>query len=125
MFDFELWKERLVEIPTELLTDAWQAVREHQKQREAQDAVNSQVVQVIRSLRESGAIASPVEYADTVEGYTPWQDAGGDQTRMPLQGDRYQYGGRVYESLKDFNAREPGADTWVDVTGELHKITGV
>lgn len=119
MFDFELWKERLVEIPTELLTDAWQAVREHQKQREAQDAVNAQVVQVIRSLRESGAIASPVEYADTVEGYTPWVDAGGDQTRMPLQGDRYQYGGRVYESLKDFNAREPGADTWVDVTSEV------
>lgn len=119
MFDFELWKERLVEIPTELLTDAWQAVREHQKQREAQDAVNAQVVQVIRSLRESGAIASPVEYADTVEGYTPWRDAGGDQTRMPLQGDRYQYGGRVYESLKDFNAREPGADTWVDVTSEV------
>lgn len=125
MFDFELWKERLVEIPTELLTDAWQAVREHQKQREAQDAVNAQVVQVIRSLRESGAIVSPVEYADTVEGYTPWVDAGGDQTRMPLRGDRYQYGGRVYESLKDFNPHEPGADTWVDVTSELHKITGV
>ena len=125
MFDFELWKERLVEIPTELLTDAWQAVREHQKQREAQDAVNAQVVQVIRSLRESGAIVSPVEYADTVGGYTPWQDAGGDQTRMPLRGDRYQYGVRVYESLVDFNPHEPGVESWADVTGELHKITGV
>lgn len=125
MFDFEAWKADLVEIPTELLTDAWQAVREHQKAREAQDAVNAQVVQVIRSLRESGAIVSPVEYADSVAGYTPWQDAGGDQTRMPLRGDRYQYGGRVYESLKDFNPHEPGAESWVDVTSELHEITGV
>ena len=125
MFDFELWKERLVEIPTELLTDAWQAVREHQKLREAQDAANAQVVQVIRSLRESGAIVSPVEYADTVGGYTPWVDAGGDQTRMPLQGDRYQHNGRVYESLVDFNPHEPGGESWADVTGELHKITGV
>ena len=125
MFDFELWKERLVEIPTELLTDAWQAVREHQKQREAQDAVNAQVVQVIRSLRESGAIASPVEYADTVEGYTPWVDARGDQTRLPLRGDVYRFNGRLYESLVDFNPHEPGAESWVDVTGELHKITGV
>lgn len=125
MFDFELWKERLVEIPTELLTDAWQAVREHQKQREAQDAVNAQVVQVIRSLRESGAIASPVEYADTVGGYTPWVDARGDQTRLPLKGDVYRHNGRLYESLVDFNPHEPGGESWADVTGELHKITGV
>lgn len=125
MFDFELWKERLVEIPTELLTDAWQAVREHQRQREAQDAVNAQVVQVIRSLRESGAIASPVEYADTVGGYTPWADARGDQTRLPLKGDVYRHNGRLYESLVDFNPHEPGGESWADVTGELHKITGV
>ena len=125
MFDFELWKERLVEIPTELLTDAWQAVREHQKAREAQDAVNAQVVQVIRSLRESGAIVSPVEYADTVEGYTPWVDARGDQTRLPLKGDVYRHNGRLYESLVDFNPHEPGGELWADVTGELHKITGV
>lgn len=125
MFDFESWKERLVEIPTELLTDAWQAVREHQKAREAQDAATVQVVQVMRSLRESGAIASPVEYADTVEGYTPWVDARGDQTRLPLRGDVYRFGGRLYESLMDFNPHEPGGESWADVTGELHKITGV
>lgn len=118
-FDFDAWKNDLANIPSGQLTDAWQAVREHQKQREAQDAVDAQVVQVIRSLRESGAIVSPVEYADSVAGYTQWRDAGGDQTRMPLQGDRYQYDGRVYESLKDFNTREPGAETWVDVTSEV------
>ena len=125
MFDFDTWKSDLALIPTDKLTDAWQAVREHQKLREAQDAANVQVVQVMRSLRESGAVQSPVAHADSVDGYTPWQDAGGDQTRMPLQGDRYQHNGRVYESLKDFNTHEPGAETWVDVTGELHKITGV
>lgn len=119
MFDFDAWKERLADIPTGLLTDAWQAVREHQKQREAQDAANVQVVQVIRSLRESGSIASPVAHADTVEGYTPWVDAQGDQTRLPLQGDVYQFEGRLYESLMDFNPHEPGGDSWADVTGDL------
>ena len=119
MFDFDAWKERLVEIPTSQLTDAWMAVREHQKQREAQDAANIQVVQVMRSLRESGAIASPVKYADTIDGYTPWVDAQGDQTRLPLLGDVYQHEGRLYESLVDFNPHEPGAESWADVTGDL------
>lgn len=112
MFDFDAWRERLADIPTGLLTDVWQAVREHQKQREAQDAANIQVVQVIRSLRESGTIGSPVKHADTVEGYTPWVDAQGDQTRLPLQGDVYRFEGRLYESLTDFNPHEPGGESW-------------
>lgn len=112
MFDFETWKAELVEIPTGLLTDAWQAVREHQKQREAQDAANVQVVQMIRSLRKSGAITPPVAHADAVEDYTPWVDAQGDQSRLPLQGDVYQHEGRLYESLMDFNPHEPGGESW-------------
>lgn len=119
MFDFDAWRNDLANIPSSQLTDAWMAVREHQKQREAQDAANAQVVQVIRGLRESGTIASPVEYADTVEGYTPWVDAQGDQTRLPLQGDVYQHGGRLYESLMDFNPHEPGGEPWADVTDDL------
>ena len=111
-FDFDAWKNDLALIPTDKLTDAWSAVREHQKQREAQDAATVQVVQVMRSLRESGTIASPVAYADTVEGYTPWEDARGDQSRLPLQGDVYQFKGRLYESLMDFNPHEPGSESW-------------
>ena len=112
MFDFDAWKNDLANIPSGQLTDAWMAVREHQKQREAQDAANVQVVQVIRSLRESGAIASPVDHADTVEGYTPWVDARGDQSRLPLKGDVYQFEGRLYESLVDLNPHEPGGQSW-------------
>lgn len=127
-FDFDAWKNDLALIPTDKLTDAWSAVRAEQKQREAQAAANAQMAGMIRQMRENGAMVAPVETADTPEGFTEWVNPGTDQTKMPLQGDRYFRIGRVWESLVDFNTYEPGLPenyaAWRDVTDELFPPTG-
>ena len=128
MFDFDAWKERLVEIPTGLLTDAWMAVREHQKQREAKNIAGEQMAGIIHQLRENGALPAPVEVAESPEGYSEWVNPGTDHTKMPLRGDRYAHGGRVWESLVDFNSWEPGTEgtwsAWSDVTDVLFPADG-
>lgn len=127
-FDFESWKTNLSEIPTDQLTDAWQAVRQEQKERQAQAVANHQMVGMIHQLRDSGALETPVREAKEPEDFSEWTNPGTDQTRMPLQGDRFYRIGRVWESLVDFNSWEPGLPenhaAWKDVTDELFPPVG-
>jgi len=119
-FDFDDWKNNLVNIPTEKLTDARMAVREEQKSREAKVIVGDQMAGMIRQLRENGTLPAPVGDAETPEGYSEWVSPGVDQTKMPLRGDRFYHNGKVWESLVDFNSWEPGAEgtwsAWSDIT---------
>lgn len=122
-FDFDAWKNNLASIPTDKLTDAWQAVRAEQKNREAQAIVGDQMTEMIHQLRENGALDAPVQAAATPEEFSEWVNPGTDQTKMPLKGDRYFCKGRVWESLVNFNSWEPGLPenhaAWRDVTDEL------
>lgn len=119
-FDFDDWKNNLVNIPTEKLTDARMAVREEQKSREAKAIVGGQMAGMIRQLRENGTLPAPVGDAETPEGYSEWVSPGVDQTKMPLRGDRFYHNGKVWESLVDFNSWEPGVEgtwsAWSDIT---------
>lgn len=93
------------------------------KRREAEAAKHAGQAELIHQLRESGTIDAPVTEADSADGFTAWTSPGTDTTSMPLRGDRYAHGGRVWESLVDFNSWEPGADgtwsAWSDITDVL------
>lgn len=122
-FDFDGWQTNLANIPTEKLTDAWQAVRAEQKSRDVKAIAGDQMIGMINQLRENGALAAPVQAAATPEEFSEWQNPGTDQTKMPLKGDHFYRNERVWESLVDFNSWEPGLPenhaAWRDVTDEL------
>lgn len=90
------------------------------KRRESESAKHAGQAELIYQLRESGTIAAPVAEAESPDGFTAWVSPGTDTTSMPLQGDRYAHGDRVWESLVDFNSWEPGAEgtwsAWSDIT---------
>lgn len=90
--------------------------------REAQRAAQAAKAKVVAALREAGTITKPVAEADAPEGFTAWEPAD-NELELPMTGDRYYRVGRVWESLTDFNASEPGLPqnwaAWSDVTDEL------
>ena len=96
---------------------------EETKRRESEAAKHAGQAELIHQLRESGTIGAPVVEAESPDGFTTWDSPGTDTTAMPLRGDRYTHGGRVWESLVDFNSWEPGAEgtwsAWSDITDFL------
>lgn len=96
---------------------------EETKRRESEAAKHAGQAELIHQLREAGTIDAPVAEADSPAGFTAWTSPGTDTTAMPLRGDRYTHGDRVWESLVDFNSWEPGAEgtwsAWADITDVL------
>lgn len=90
------------------------------KRRKSEAAKHAGQAELINQLRESGTIDAPVAKADSPDGFTAWTSPGTDAAVMPLRGDRYAHGGKVWESLVDFNSWEPGAEgtwsAWSDIT---------
>lgn len=93
------------------------------KRREAEQAKLEGAAELIKSLADAGTIAKPVEEADTIDGFTEWENPGADRTKMPMLGWKYRRLGRVWESLIDFNPFDPGDPNsfaaWRDVTDIL------
>lgn len=96
---------------------------EETKRRESEAAKHAGQAELIHQLREAGTIDAPVTEAESPDKFTAWTSPGTDTTAMPLRGDRYTHGDRVWESLVDFNSWEPGAEgtwsAWADITDVL------
>lgn len=101
---------------------SWVYLEETQR-RESEAAKHAGQAELIHQLRESGRVDAPVTEAESPAGFTAWASPGTDVTVMPLRGDRYAHGGKVWESLVDFNSWEPGLPenhaAWRDVTDQL------